>query len=129
MRTHRLPIHLRIVPALLTTALLLTACQADPPTSPATRTDQVEVDDDTFGPAVVAVEVGQTVTWTWVGSNDHNVVAEDGQFTSEVQDDGTFTWTPQAEGRIVYRCTLHPSMVGVVEVGAVPTSGVPASET
>lgn len=77
-------------------------------------TSQVSVDDDFFAPDAVKVTTGTEVTWTWVGSNAHNVTADG--FASEAQTDGTFSHTFDQAGTYAYVCTLHPGMEGTVVV-------------
>lgn len=81
---------------------------------PEVGVDQVEVDDNTFDARVVQVTPGTTVTWTWVGGNDHNVVGEG--FQSDLQKDGTFQHTFDTPGWYKYICTLHGGMTGAVSV-------------
>jgi len=81
-----------------------------------------------FGPAAVRVDPGTTVVWEWTGEGGgHNVVAENGDFESEItSDEGhTFEYTPEESGIVKYVCTPHEAMgmkgalvVGDAEVGA-----------
>lgn len=90
------------------------ASASDPPTSGA-----VAVDDNRFTPANVVVQVGGTVTWTWVGASEHNVV-----FTgptprpadSPTQASGTYDVAFTAPAVHSYVCTLHLGMSGTVRV-------------
>ena len=75
---------------------------------------QVDVVDNEFEPAVLRVEPGATVTWTWRGSNPHNVVSDG--FESETQTTGTFNHTFQQVGEYPYVCAIHPGMEGLVVV-------------
>ncbi len=74
----------------------------------------VEVDDNFFDPETVDVSVGDTVNWEWVGVEPHNVVGDD--FSSEIQQEGTYEYTFDETGTYQYTCTVHPGMDGVVEV-------------
>jgi len=74
-----------------------------------------------FGPAVVRVDPGTTVTWEWTGQGgQHNAVAEDGSFESSLQQEGTF----ESAGVTRYACTPHKmmGMKGAVVVGT-PVQG------
>lgn len=98
-------------------ALLVAGCSADLDEgreSVAVSTSEVSVDDDVFAPDVIEVPAGTEVTWTWVGSNNHNVTAD--EFTSETQSSGTFSHVFDQPGTYSYRCTLHPGMAGTVVV-------------
>jgi plastocyanin len=68
----------------------------------------VRVIDNDFEPADLQVTAGDTVTWTWEGSRDHNVVGDG--FQSETQANGTFTHTFDEPGAHSYACTLHSGM-------------------
>ena len=102
---------------------LLAACSGDP-ADPATTTPPpvdgsnlvVEVRDDSFGPARSTAKVGQTVRWTWRGSNAHNVTFSGGP-ASPIQTSGTFERTFSAPGTFDYHCNVHgASMSGSVTV-------------
>ncbi|MFC7078813.1 halocyanin domain-containing protein [Halorussus caseinilyticus] len=81
-----------------------------------------------FGPAAVRVDPGTKVVWEWTGKGStHNVVAENGDFESElVSEEGhTFEYTPEESGVVKYACTPHKAMgmkgalvVGDAEVGS-----------
>jgi plastocyanin len=90
--------------------------------APVATTD-ISVQDNSFGPAAVEVAAGDTVTWTWEGDNDHNVVGDD--FQSDTQNDGTFEQSFDQAGTYTYQCTLHGGMGGTV---VVTDSGGAASE-
>ena len=67
-----------------------------------------------FGPAAVAISPATTVTWEWTGRGGaHNVVAEQGTFTSgaPVSAEGTtFKYTLGKLGVYKYVCEPHESM-------------------
>ena len=76
-------------------------------------TGGVVVDDD-FEPEAITVEVGDTVTRSWEGSNPHDVVGASSG--SEVQTSGTSTHTFDASGEFDDVCTVHAGMTGRVVV-------------
>lgn len=83
----------------------------------------MSVEDNRFTPSSAAVEVGETVRWSWDGNEGHNVTFVDpGMGTSDTQSDGTFSQTFGAEGAYQYYCSIHGSpssgMRGSVTVGA-----------
>ena len=96
---------------------------------PADYTDQSEVEvangagprGMAFDPAAIAVSPDTTVVWQWTGrGNEHDVVAVDGSFESELveSDTKTFSHTFDASGEWIYNCSEHErrGMKGVVVV-------------
>jgi len=66
-----------------------------------------------FDPAAVRVDPGTTVTWEWTGKGgQHNVVAEDGSFESELNgnEGATFEHAFESEGIYKYVCVPHEAM-------------------
>src|SRR5688572_4761653 len=53
---------------------------------PVVGVTEVAVSDNSFGPESVQVPAGTTITWTWNGKEQHNVVGDD--FESPVQTEG-----------------------------------------
>jgi halocyanin-like protein len=75
-----------------------------------------------FDPAAIQVDSGTTVTWEWTGEGGaHNVVDEEGEFESELQEEegATFEHTFEEEGNYLYYCNPHRTqgMLGAVVVG------------
>ncbi len=82
-------------------------------------TTSVSVGDNFFNPSGNIVSGGATVTWTWTGSNSHNVTfASSTIASSNTQSSGTFSTTmPTTAGAYSYMCTIHGSgMSGTVTV-------------
>lgn len=78
----------------------------------------VEMKNIQFDPKTVSVKPGQTVRWENLDTVDHDAVATEG---ADFQSDqfgkgGTYEFTPEKAGTIQYECTLHPGMVGTIEV-------------
>lgn len=71
-----------------------------------------------FVPATLNITAGSKVTWTWSGSIPHNVVADDGSFTSGAANaSGTFEHTFATAGTFTYVCEVHkPGMKGTIVV-------------
>jgi plastocyanin len=87
----------------------------EPEAAPAAA--DVEVVDFDFLPDVVVVRRGGEVTWRFTGQAPHTATAEDGSFDSGIQEQGAaFTQTFDEVGYVPYLCSLHPDMVGVVQV-------------
>ncbi len=65
-----------------------------------------------FSPAAIRVDPGTTVTWRWSGNGIHNVVAEDGSFSSDLSGDSsaTFTHMFRDSGITKYVCEPHRGM-------------------
>jgi plastocyanin len=78
---------------------------------------EVKIDNFSFGPAVVTIPVGATVTWTNHDDIPHTVVSNDGVFKSKVLDtDEKFSYTFAKAGTYPYFCSIHPKMVAKVVV-------------
>src|SRR3954463_9815354 len=83
----------------------------------------VQVGNNFFNQKDITVNVGDTVTWVWIGSG-HDTVATDGTWNSGLKNAGAtfpFTFTAAHAGkRFDYFCTPHRSigMVGSVTVRA-----------
>lgn len=72
--------------------------------------------DNTFEPREVEVAPGQAVQWLFEGTMEHDVVADDGSFVSELQKTGSYTHVFNEAGEFAYDCSIHPEMTGVVRV-------------
>jgi plastocyanin len=73
-------------------------------------TADVSVQDNVFEADYVVVAAGGTVTWTWAGSNQHNVTwASGGWPNSATQTSGTHSVTFDTPGTYVYYCSIHGS--------------------
>jgi Icc protein len=78
---------------------------------------QVVVDNFSFAPAMAAVAIGSTVTWTNRDDVPHNIVSTGQKFKSPVLDtDEQFSHTFDAPGTYEYFCSIHPKMTGQVVV-------------
>jgi plastocyanin len=85
-----------------------------------TSTTEVKIDNFSFGPAVLTVKVGTTVTWTNRDDIPHTVVSTDDpqMFKSKVLDtDEKFSFTFSKAGTYPYFCSIHPKMTGRIVVG------------
>jgi plastocyanin len=78
---------------------------------------EVKIDNFSFGPGIVTVPVGTTVTWTNRDDIPHTVVSDDKVFKSKVLDtDEKFSYTFTKPGTYAYFCSIHPKMTGKVVV-------------
>lgn len=70
-----------------------------------------ESNEMVFAPAAIRITPGTTVTWKWIGSGTHNVVAKGGQFNSGAPETGaTFEHTFETTGTILYYCKPHRTL-------------------
>jgi plastocyanin len=80
-------------------------------------TAEVKIDNFSFGPTVLTIPAGATVTWTNHDDIPHTVVSNDGVFKSKVLDtDEKFSYTFTKPGTFPYFCSIHPKMTGKVVV-------------
>src|SRR5205809_1596734 len=91
------------------------------PASAATAT--VDAVNFSFQPRIVAVEKGDTVTWTNKDPQAHTVSADDGSFSHVINPGETTSITFANDGAVPYYCKFHGApggqgMSGVVQVGA-----------
>jgi plastocyanin len=97
-------------------------------------TSNVSIQFQTFGPAQIDVLPGETVEWDNVSARTHTVTADDGSFDSgDVVGGSSFAREFDADGTYAYHCTIHPGMVGEIDVREVtlaplPTATVPAGQ-
>ena len=68
----------------------------------------VRVGDNNYIPATVTVSTGETITWTWQGSNAHSVTFNNGP-ASATQISGTFQTSFPTAGTYTYYCVVHGS--------------------
>jgi plastocyanin len=77
----------------------------------------VKIDNFTFGPAVLKVRPGETVTWVNEDDIPHAVVATNHAFKSKALDTGDkYTFTFTKTGQYEYFCALHPHMKATIIV-------------
>ena len=96
----------RLIPAAFAASLFASAAiaQAAAPTV-------IPIKNFDFGPMVVTVPVGGSVTWKNLDGEPHTVVSTDGQFRSPALDEGdSFTFKFSKPGEYAYICSIHPQM-------------------
>jgi plastocyanin len=70
-----------------------------------------------FGPQVVSVASGATVTWVNDDDDAHSIVADNGLFHSSAMDTADrYSFTFKTPGAYAYHCGLHPHMVAKIVV-------------
>lgn len=82
----------------------------------ATPVVTVRAVDNAYEPAEVEIKVGEAVRWEFAGSAEHDVVADDGSFVSELVREGSYTVVFDEAGEYGYDCSIHPEMRGTVRV-------------
>ncbi|HEY5066606.1 MAG TPA: cupredoxin family copper-binding protein [Xanthobacteraceae bacterium] len=76
----------------------------------------VTIDNFTFAPAALTVQVGTTVTWKNHDDIPHTIVSA-GKFRSKALDtDDSYSFTFTTAGDYSYFCSLHPHMTGTIKV-------------
>ncbi len=95
------------------------AAKAKPPQPP-----KVSLGDNVFKPTKLTVAAGTTVTFTWTGSNTHNVKVTSGpqKFKSPNQSSGTYMFRFTKAGTYKIVCTFHPGMEMTLKVNKAPAS-------
>jgi plastocyanin len=103
-------------PAVGLPPLLPSQLPPEPPKTPAiTATDAVRIEKRAFTPLAIAVKSGTLVSWTNYDLSPHTVTGSG--FNSGALSQGA-VWSQHftKPGRYEYRCSIHPTMRGVVEV-------------
>jgi plastocyanin len=82
------------------------------------NTVTIDMKDIKFAPKDATVKVGQTVKWVNEDTVDHDVDAKSGaDFKSQLFGKGkSFEWKADKAGTVSYVCTVHPGMVGTLNV-------------
>jgi plastocyanin len=89
--------------------------------------------EDGSGDQNTAIDVGDTVTWTFSDGQPHTVTADGGAFASGAPaTSGTFAFTFNSAGTFDYYCEVHGGagglgMSGTITVQAAPTNTPPAA--
>ena len=117
-----------VATAVLLTAMALGACADADGVDGSTGTsgadgaaaddgNAVAIEDFTFKPGDLEIEVGTTVTFTNKDGFAHTATAKDKSFDSgNVEPDATFEHTFEAAGTFEYLCAIHNSMTGTITV-------------
>ncbi len=107
---------------------------APAPAAPVAAAQNVSIKDNAFDPKTITVNVGDTVTWTIAGQNEHTVTADNASFNSDDLKAGektSFTFTFTKAGTFAYYCKYHgglggQGMSGTVVVQAAGAASAPA---
>lgn len=88
----------------------------DPHAQPAAvGVTEVQIVDEVFVPNHIAIETGQTVTWTNLDDDDHTASGR-GMDTGPIRPGRTGSVTFLEPGEYDYTCNFHPEMRGLVVV-------------
>jgi plastocyanin len=118
---------LLVLPALA--ALILVA-----PVQASAPAQQVNILFSAYSPDQLDILPGETVNWTNISQRTHTVTANAGLFDSgDVSSGSHFSFTFADTGKFTYHCTIHPSIVGEIDVrrvilGPLPTAVVPTGK-
>ena len=78
---------------------------------------QITMKDFMFQPTSLKVKANSTVTWVNKDGEPHTVVSVDGLFRSGALDtDDHFSFKFDKPGSYRFVCSIHPQMVGTIEV-------------
>jgi plastocyanin len=119
----------------LVAALALLAAAAPAAAGPRRARADVNVQYSAYGPSQLDVLPGTTVVWSNESSRTHTVTAYDGTFDSGHLEPGAhFRVTFARPGAYQYHCSIHPSILGEIDVRRVifntlPTATVPLGTT
>jgi len=114
--------------AVLASAALISACGSDddggtgPGPTPPVFNGTVSVRDNSFSPRDITISVGDSVTWSFEGSNLHTVTEGANAnppsplFDSPLMRSGTFGYRFTTAGAFPYHCRPH---IGVGMTGSV----------
>lgn len=69
-----------------------------------------------YSPSPVRLAVGNSVTWINNDNTTHTSTADGGAWNAAITPGRTFTRTFTTTGSFPYHCTIHPGMVGTIEV-------------
>jgi quinohemoprotein ethanol dehydrogenase len=96
---------------------------------PVARTNQIKIDDYTYGPSRITVAAGSKVTFTNGGVTPHNASSSDGGGwdTGLLAKGETASVTFNRPGTYTYICTPHPSMIGQIIVTGPAVASGPAT--
>ncbi len=105
--------------------LVLSACSSSAGTTP-TITDppqggdgtEIIIDNFEFTPNLLDVKVGDTVTWVNQQDVAHTSTSnvEGGWSSGLIEPGESFSFTFTEAGQFPYICTIHPSMIGAINV-------------
>lgn len=104
------------LPLVLAASLILHATRATKEEK-ASSSAEIRVDNFSFAPQTLTVSVNSTVTWINRDDVPHVIASNDGLFQSKALDtDDKYSYTFTKPGTYAYYCSVHPKMVGKIQV-------------
>ena len=109
-------------------AAIAAGCSSSNPSNPSNPTSTPAADvtvnitgingSNSFAPSPTTVSVGQRVVWKNVDGITHNIIQDNGGFTTPNISGGSAAGavTMSTPGTFTYHCGIHPSMVGTITV-------------
>ena len=93
----------------------------------APQSEEVSIEFSDYRPDQLDILPGETVHWTNVSVRTHTVTSDTGLFDSGDLGPGTgqFSFAFSQPGTYAYHCTIHPSIVGEVDVSRVILDTLP----
>jgi plastocyanin len=96
---------------------MLLAVMASPSVAGGPGSAEITIQDHSFTPSALTVPKGTVVTWVNKDESSHEIVGSDDRIQSPELDTGDkFTWTFSEPGKFTYKCPIHPTMLGTVDV-------------
>ncbi|HUG47692.1 MAG TPA: cupredoxin domain-containing protein [Candidatus Limnocylindria bacterium] len=110
---------MRRLSAVLLSAAFLAACSGEQaqPTAQGAEPASVSIVDLAYAPATLTVGLAQPINWVNDGAAPHTVTFEDGPDSGTLESGATFQHAFETPGTYDYTCSIHPAMMGVVNVG------------
>ena len=106
-----------MISRILAATALATGLAVAPVTTSTAVGPTVSVRNMQFTPARLSTPLGTTVTWSFGDPMSHTTTSTQGFWDSGPKGSGsTYARTFGASGSYPYRCSIHPSMTGVVNV-------------
>ena len=107
-----------LLPLVAVSALLVGAA---PATSASTATKTVQIKRTAFSPSTVTIKTGDTVKWTNVDTQNHQVVSNNGSFVSPILGPGkSYSHRFDASGTYHYHDGLNATIKGTLKVTGPP---------
>jgi plastocyanin len=104
--------------------IVVSACGDDSPTNPTPSGSTVSIVSGSstltttaYNPNPITITRGTTVTWTNNDNTAHTSTSDNNVWNSgNIAPGGSFSMTFQNPRTFPYRCTLHPNMIGTLNV-------------
>ena len=94
------------------------------------QTSTVTIQNSSFNPSTLNVQVGTTVTWINKDTTTHDVVSDTGLFNSGNLTNGmSYNYTFNQTGSFAYHSAIQPSMTGTIVVSTNSPSSTGSSNS